>query len=248
MPAFRLIEVTPGAAGFPRHLDAPMVGRERELTLLRSAFERTVTDQACQLFTILGVGGVGKSRLTAAFVEGLGDRATVLRGRCLPYGEGITFYPVAEALIDLVDLNEADTPQAARAKLAALMGSDERAERVAERVGQAIGIAGSETAPEETLWAIRLLLERLAAERPVVFMIDDLQWAEPKFLELVEHVADFAQDAPILLAVHGPPRVPGRSPRMGRGQAERDLDAAGTSRPRRVRHLGREPPRGRYRR
>jgi tetratricopeptide (TPR) repeat protein len=176
------------------------VGRERELSLLRSAFERTVTDQACQLFTVLGVGGVGKSRLMAAFVEGLGDRATVLRGRCLPYGEGITFYPVAEALIGAANLNEADTPQAARAKLAALVGSDERAERVAERVGQAIGIAGSETAPEETLWAIRVLLERLAAERPVVFMIDDLQWAEPKFLELVEHVADIAQDAPILLS------------------------------------------------
>ncbi len=200
VPAFRLIEVTPGAAGFSRHLDAPMVGRERELSLLRSAFERTVTDQACQLFTVLGVGGVGKSRLTAAFVEGLGDRATVLRGRCLPYGEGITFWPVAEALIDVADLNEADTPQAARGKLAALVGSDERAERVAERVGQAIGIAGSETAPEETLWAIRVLLERLAAERPLVFMVDDLQWAEPKFLELVEHIADIAQDAPILLA------------------------------------------------
>ena len=207
VPAFRLVEVTPGAAGFSRHLDAPMVGRERELTLLRSAFERTVTDQACQLFTILGVGGVGKSRLTAAFVEGLGDRATVLRGRCLPYGEGITFYPVAEALIDLADLNEADTPQAARAKLAALVGSDERAGRVAERVGQAIGIAGSETAPEETLWAIRVLLERLAAEQPVVFMIDDLQWAEPKFLELIEHVADLAQDAPILLACMSRPEL-----------------------------------------
>ena len=76
VPAYRLIDVTAGAAGFARHLDAPMVGRERELALLRSAFERTVGDQACQLFTVLGVGGVGKSRLMAAFVEELGDRAT----------------------------------------------------------------------------------------------------------------------------------------------------------------------------
>jgi tetratricopeptide (TPR) repeat protein len=205
--AFRLIEVTPAAAGFARHLDAPMVGRERELSLLRSAFERTVEEQACQLLTILGVGGVGKSRLMAAFVDGLGDRATILRGRCLPYGKGITFWPLTEALIDLARLDEADTPEAARARLAALAGSDERAERVAERVGQAIGIEGSETAPEETLWAIRVLLERLAAERPVVFMIDDLQWAEPKFLELVEHVADFAQDAPILLACMARPEL-----------------------------------------
>ncbi len=205
--AFRLLEVTPGAAGFSRHLDAPMVGRERELALLRSAFERTVSDQACQLFTVLGVGGVGKSRLMAAFIDELGDRATVLRGRCLPYGEGITFYPLAEALLDIANLNEADTPQAARAKLAALAGSGEDADRIAEQVGQAIGIAGSETAPEETLWAIRMLLEELAAGRPLVFAIDDLQWAEPKFLELVEHVADLARDSSILLACMARPEL-----------------------------------------
>ena len=199
VPAHRLVQVTPGAAGFARHLDAPMVGRERELALLRSAFDRTVSDQACQLFTILGVGGVGKSRLMAAFVEELGDRATVLRGRCLPYGEGITFYPLAEALIEIADLHEADTPEAARAKLSALAGSGDGAGRVAELVGQAIGIGG-ESAPEETFWAIRTLLEQLAADRPLVFSIDDLQWAEPTFLELVGHVADFARDAPILLA------------------------------------------------
>ena len=199
VPAHRLVQVTPGAAGFARHLDAPMVGRERELALLRSAFDRTVSDQACQLFTILGVGGVGKSRLMAAFVEELGDRATVLRGRCLPYGEGITFYPLAEALIEIADLHEADTPEAARAKLSALAGSGDGAGRVAELVGQAIGIGG-ESAPEETFWAIRTMLEQLAADRPLVFSIDDLQWAEPTFLELVGHVTDFARDAPILLA------------------------------------------------
>ena len=207
LPAFRLVEITPGAAGFARHLDAPMVGRERELALLRSAFERTVSDQACQLFTILGVGGVGKSRLMAAFVEELDDRATVLRGRCLPYGEGITFYPLAEALIEIADLREADTPEAARAKLEALAGSGEDAGRIAELVGQAIGIAGSETAPEEMFWAIRKLLEHLAADRPLVFSIDDLQWAEPKFLELIEHVADFARDASVLLACMARPEL-----------------------------------------
>ena len=106
VPAHRLVEVTPGAAGFARHLDAPIVGRERELSLLRDVFDRTVTDQSCQLFTVLGVGGVGKSRLMAAFIDDVGDQATVLRGRCLPYGEGITFYPLAEALIDVADLRE----------------------------------------------------------------------------------------------------------------------------------------------
>jgi class 3 adenylate cyclase/tetratricopeptide (TPR) repeat protein len=207
VPAHRLIEVTPGAAGFARHLDAPIVGRERELSLLRDVFDRTVTDQSCQLFTVLGVAGVGKSRLLAAFVADVAGRATVLRGRCLPYGDGITFYPLAEALIEIADLNEADSPDDARRKIALLSGDGDDAAMIAERVGQAIGIPGSEGAPEEILWAVRALLERLAAERPVVFMIDDLQWAEPTFLELVEHIADLARDAPILLACMARPEL-----------------------------------------
>src|SRR6185295_20290992 len=72
VPAYRLVEVVPGAAGFARHLDAPIVGRDRELSLLRDVFDRTVTDQSCQLFTVLGVGGVGKSRLMAAFTDDIG--------------------------------------------------------------------------------------------------------------------------------------------------------------------------------
>ncbi len=216
--AFRLIELDPTAAGFSRHLDAPMVGRERELALLASAFERSVTDQACQLFTVLGVGGVGKSRLMAAFVDGIGERARILRGRCLPYGDGITFWPLAEALIEVGGLTEADSPDAARGKLAALAGGDELGARVADRVGQAIGIPGSQTAAEETLWAVRTLLERLAVTAPVVFVIDDLQWAEPKLLELVEHVADLSRDAPILLACMARPELLESRPDWGGGK------------------------------
>ena len=208
MPAHRLIEVTPGAAGFARHLDAPIVGRERELSLLRDVFDRTVTDQSCQLFTVLGVGGVGKSRLMAAFVDEVGDRATILRGRCLPYGEGITFYPLAEALDrrrgPARDGHAGGGPPQARDALA---GDDDDAAAIAERVGQAIGLHGGETTPEEMRWAVRALLERLAADRPVVFVIDDIQWAEPTFLELVEHVADLARDAPILLACMARPEL-----------------------------------------
>ena len=207
LEALRLMHVVPGVPGLIRHLDSPMVGRTRELTELQRAFDRVVNEHTCHLLTVFGSAGVGKSRLIAAFVEVLGDRATVLRGRCLPYGEGITFHPLAEALIDVGGLNDADSPEVARAKLAALVGSDGRAERVAECVGQAIGIPGSEAAPEETLWAIRMLLEKLAIERPVVFVIDDLQWAEAKLLELVEHVAGLAQDAPIFLACMARPEL-----------------------------------------
>ena len=218
VPAYRLVEVVPGAAGFARHLDAPIVGRERELSLLRDVFERTVTDQSCQLFTVLGVGGVGKSRLMAAFTDDLGAQATILRGRCLPYGEGITFYPLAEALIDVADLRESDTPEAARRKLAALAGDHGDADAIAERVGQAIGLHGGETSPEEMRWAVRTLLERLAAEQPVVFVIDDIQWAEPTFIELIEHVADLARDVPILLACMARPELLDERPGWGGGK------------------------------
>ena len=175
---------------------------------MRDVFDRTVTDHSCQLFTVLGVGGVGKSRLLAAFVGELADRATVLRGRCLPYGEGITFYPLAEALIEVADLRETDAADQTRAKLVALVGGDEDADAIAQRVGQLIGLAGGEeSSPEEMRWAVRSLLERLAVERPVVFVIDDLQWAEPTFLELVEYIADLARDAPILLACMARPEL-----------------------------------------
>ncbi len=219
VPAYRLLDVRPGAAGFARHLDAPIVGRERELSLLRDVFERAVTDHACQLFSVLGVGGVGKSRLVAAFVDELADRATILRGRCLPYGEGITFYPLAEALIDAADLTEAESPEAARIKIAAIAGDDGDAGRIAERVGQAIGLpSDAESSTEEMRWAVRALLERLAAERPVVFVIDDLQWGEPTFLDLVEHVADLSRDAPILLACMARPELLDDHPAWGGGK------------------------------
>src|SRR5581483_1204143 len=90
-----------GEEGSSRHLTSPMVGRERELRLLTSVWERVVPERACQLFTILGPAGVGKSRLAAEFLTSLGDSAIVLRGRCLPYGEGITYWPVVEIVKQL---------------------------------------------------------------------------------------------------------------------------------------------------
>ena len=105
------------------------------------------------------------------------------------------------------DLRETDTADATYAKLIALIGDDADAHAIAERVGQAIGLAGGESSLEEMRWAIRALLERLAATRPVVFVLDDLQWAEPTFLDVVEHVADLARDAPILLACMARPEL-----------------------------------------
>jgi class 3 adenylate cyclase/tetratricopeptide (TPR) repeat protein len=163
--AFRLLGLIDDAAPVARHLDTPLVGRERERQRLWRAYEDAVADGSCQLFTLLGPAGIGKSRLVADFLERVGDSADVLRGRCLSYGEGITYWPLAETLI-------------------------------------AIGVAPDSvigSSPPETQLAFRRLLEARAAERPQVVVIDDLQWAEPVFIDLVEHVADLSRDAPIFL-------------------------------------------------
>ena len=163
--AFRLLEVLGGAAPLARHPETPLVGRERERQRLWRAYEDAVADRSCQLFTLLGPAGIGKSRLVADFLERLGDSADVLRGRCLSYGEGITYWPLVEILLAIGV--EPDS----------VMGAS----------------------PPETQLAFRRLLEARASERPQVVVVDDLQWAEPVFVDLVEHVADLSRDAPIFL-------------------------------------------------
>ena len=216
--AYRVLKVDPGAAGFARRLDAPMVGRERELALLRDAFDRAISDEACQLFTVLGIGGVGKSRLLAAFLDQLPEGVTALRGRCLPYGEGITFWPVVEAVGQAAELTGVEDPAEALAKITALLPDDEHAARIARQLAQILGLAGGEAAPEETLWAIRRLLEGVARRQPVAFVIDDLQWAEPTMLDLIEYLADWVADTPLLIACMARPELLEVRPAWGGGK------------------------------
>jgi len=163
--AYRLLEVLPEAEAHARHPEALLVGRKRERNRLWRDFEDVLDERSCRLVTLLGPAGIGKSRLVADFLERVGETADVLRGRCLSYGEGITYWPLVEILISIgVDPDS-------------IIGSS----------------------PEETRLAFRRLLETRAVECPQVVVIDDLQWAEPVFIDLVEHVADFSRDAPIFL-------------------------------------------------
>ena len=116
VPAFRLIAVDPRRGGHARRMDSPMVGRDGELQLLTQAFDRSIQEQACVLFTLLGSAGVGKSRMSEEFLRGIGE-ARVLRGRCLHYGEGITFWPVVEVLTQAAGIQESDTAEDVRRKL-----------------------------------------------------------------------------------------------------------------------------------
>ncbi len=198
LAAFELLEVTMGAAGVARRLDSPMVGRERELARLRHTFEAAVADRSCQLFTLLGAPGVGKSRLVEEFLRPLHDEATVLRGRCLPYGDGITFFPVGEVVKEAAGLEDFDAPEEIERKICAVLG-DGDASSACSTLAQLFAASDRDSSVEETFWAVRSFLESAAQSGPLSVVFDDIHWGEPTFLDLVEHIADWARDAPILV-------------------------------------------------
>ena len=191
LAAYRLVSVRLEAPG--RSHEAPMIGRERQRELLEGAFANVLNDRSCHLFTILGAAGVGKSRLAQEFLAGVD--ATVVSGRCLSYGEGISYWPVTEVVKQLVPGGGVTGP------LASILGDDT-----------------ASVSPEEIAWAFRKLLEARAAERPVVVVFDDLHWGEPTFLDLVEHVADLSRDAPILLLCMARPDLLDVRPAWGGGK------------------------------
>jgi class 3 adenylate cyclase/tetratricopeptide (TPR) repeat protein len=193
--AFRLLEEPAGVAGVARRLDSPMVGRERELARLRQTFEAAIADRSCQLFTILGTPGVGKSRLVEEFLGSLGE-ATVLRGRCLPYGEGITFFPVGEVVKEAAGLEDFDAPEEIERKICAVLGTDGSA---CSTLAQLFAAAERDSSVEETFWAVRSFLEAVAQATPLAVVFDDIHWGEPTFLDLIEHITDWAREAPILV-------------------------------------------------
>jgi class 3 adenylate cyclase/tetratricopeptide (TPR) repeat protein len=199
--AFRLIGVEADAPGVARRQHGPIVGRDYELGLLDSAFEGALRRRGCQLFTVLGEAGVGKSRLVREFLSRV--EARVAEGRCLSYGEGITYLPVVEVVEQLGGADEAllaDSPGAAQT-LRSLLGETAVA-----------------TTPAEINWAVRKLFEAAAAERPLVVVFDDIQWGTPTFLDLIEHVAELSRDAPILLLCMGRPELLDTRPGWGGGK------------------------------
>jgi predicted ATPase/class 3 adenylate cyclase len=197
--AWRVLAVLTGAPSVARRLDSPLVGREPELGLLRQAFDRAAIDHVCHFVTIFGPAGAGKSRLAGELLDNVADRATVLVGRCLPYGEGITFWPVVEVVKRAAGVGPALSPSESRQRIASVVGDDPEASLIAERLAVLLGLGSGTIGTNEIFWAVRKLLEVLARERPVVVVFDDVHWGEQTFLDLVEHLADWTRDAPILL-------------------------------------------------
>ena len=188
--AWRLLELAPAQPLSHRH-EVPFVGREQQLAGLRSAFVQARDERACVLCTVAGPAGMGKSRLAEEFVRELGNSATVAVGRCLSYGEGITYHALAEILQALVGDDPDD-------RIGQVVGGDDAA-LVARRVRTTMGLAQDTAPAEETFWAVRRLFEATAGERPLVAVLDDLHWGEPLLLDLLEYLAGFSTNAPILI-------------------------------------------------
>ena len=179
LPAFRLLSVHEAPAR--RHV-VRFVGRERELALIQEAWQRALAEQGCEPVTIVGEAGVGKSRLVAEALASVDAR--VVQGRCLPYGEGITYWPVVEVI---KQLNALPSDPTAATAIRALLGEP---------------AAGASA--EEIAWAFRKLLEEQA---PLVVVFDDIQWGEETFLDLVEHVGLLASGSPLLLLCMARPEL-----------------------------------------
>jgi tetratricopeptide (TPR) repeat protein len=196
--AYRLLDVPLDRAPTGPKGTAQLVGRRQELRRLHEAFAEA-TGGRCMALTIVGDPGVGKSRLVSEFTAALGPPVSVLRGRCLPYGEGITFWPVREMVRGAGMALDDHAPDEAVSNLRAAMEPASDAELVATRIAQAIGLAFGVASREEIAWAIRRWFESLADEGPLVLIVDDIQWSEDTLRQLLADLPRLSPRAPILL-------------------------------------------------
>ena len=207
----RLLELRSGPPALLRASEKPFVGRARELEALHSAFARARDERTCRLVTVAGPPGIGKSRLAAEFLSAVGDEAMVLAGRCLAYGEGTAYQPLVDIVRGLAGENT--------------QGLEDLVcdEQVVRGIHSAIGLTDEPAQMEETSWALRRLLERLAQERPVVLAIEDIHWAATVLLELLDHVVTLSSGSPILVVCLTRPEFLESRPAWSAPQPNRSL-------------------------
>jgi class 3 adenylate cyclase/tetratricopeptide (TPR) repeat protein len=200
----------------------PPVGRELETTLLEGTLARTLRDRTVHLVTIVGEPGVGKSRQVAELFRHVDERPEPIRwrqGRCLPYGEGITFWALGEIVKAESGILESDPPDAAIDKLEPTIRSgDPDREWLKLRLLPLLGIASIPVEREENFTAWRRFLEHLAADLPSVFVLEDLHWADPALLAFIEHVVEYAEGVPMLLVCTARPELFERQANWGGGK------------------------------
>ena len=194
--AWRLVSVSEDV-GRPLIVSVPFVGREEELELLHNTFARTTRGRRVHLVTVFGGAGVGKSRLAREFLAGV-ERSTVLSGRCLPYGEGVTYWAVAEMVKTAAGITDDDSIDAAAEKLRNSCGDEAVADLLALASG-VLNAVGGERSAAEIAWAAQTWATQLAELQPLVLVFEDIHWAEEPMLDLIEHLSRGVKDVPLLI-------------------------------------------------
>ena len=205
------------------HDEPPLVGRDTELTILTDAVHRSAASRSVELITVVAHAGVGKSRLIEAAVSRMPAGTRVLRGRCLPYGDGIATWPIREVFRTAAGIADGDAATEVVAKLASLAEPDASSSMIAAGTAQMMGVKGVGVGQDDGFWAVRRMLERLAEDAPLVTIFEDLHWADPMFLDLLEYVLDLSTGAPITLVATTRPELLESRPAWSAGRSNAQL-------------------------
>lgn len=225
VPAYRLVRVLErpveqASAG------TQFVGRAVEMARLSEALSAAARTRRAELITVVGDAGVGKSRLIREFTTSAAGEAGVARGRCLPYGDGITFWPLAEVVRDAAAIGTGDSPAVAIDKIRGLLARPDLAgerDAVTDRIASMMNLSGSQFPVPELMWGMRRLLETLAADRPLVLVVDDIHSAEQTFLEFIDYLLEAADGAAILLLCTARHELRERHEAWAQAHAERTI-------------------------
>ena len=227
VPLWQALRITAGRGGGLKSdtLEPPYVGRERELRLLKELFHANAEERKAHLVSIVGIAGIGKSRLVwelQKYLDGVAQTVYWHRGRCLAYGEGVSYWALAEMVRMRADIAEGEEPQSARAKLRAALkryvdDSDER-DWIEPRLAQLLALDGREGGERADLFAgWRLFFERLAEHEPVVLAFEDMQWADAALLEFLEYLLDWSRNHALFVVALARPEVAARHPQWTSG-------------------------------
>ena len=213
--AYRAIAARDGQPA-PSSISAPFIGRESELELLDNTLARTIRDRRPHVFTVYGEPGVGKSRLIREFLGGA-EGVTILAGRALPYGEGVTYWPLAEMVKAAAGITDDDPMETAKEKLIECCGD----EAIAELLGLASGVMEAvegERGQPEIAWAAREFVDELADVQPLILVFEDIHWAEEPLLELIDHLAQWVRERALLILCLARPELLDVRPGWGGGR------------------------------
>jgi class 3 adenylate cyclase/tetratricopeptide (TPR) repeat protein len=188
--AWRVTALLEDVPAFTQPIAAPFVGRQADLATLRALFDKAGSERTCELATIVGPPGIGKSRLARELISAVSQDAKVAVGRCLAYGESITYAPLVEIARQIAGDDQGLTD---------LLAREPDAAAISQRLAVALGTSDERASPEEIAWAFRKLFEALGRDKPLLLVVDDIHWAEPTLLDLLEYVVSFASDSRILV-------------------------------------------------